>query len=80
SAFLYMVRDGDARLLTYFTCFSCTILSLRDRITQTASPPGTDSASPILLRIDLWMKMDGRRRTFKTAKLYNGKENYMFIL
>jgi len=22
SAFLYMIADGDARLLTYFTCFS----------------------------------------------------------
>ncbi|MDB9512749.1 hypothetical protein PN499_16290, partial [Kamptonema animale CS-326] len=63
SAFLYMVRDGDARLLTYFTCFSCTILSLRDRITQTASPPGTDSASPIYLRTHTTRKWQRAQRS-----------------
>ncbi|OCQ90389.1 hypothetical protein BCD67_00095 [Oscillatoriales cyanobacterium USR001] len=46
STFLYTIANGDAKVLTYFTCFSCTILSICDRITQTASPPGTDSASP----------------------------------
>jgi hypothetical protein len=28
SAFLYTIAGGDARLLTYFTCFSCTLLSI----------------------------------------------------
>ncbi|MDQ2096252.1 MAG: hypothetical protein QQW96_01190 [Tychonema bourrellyi B0820] len=28
SAFLYTIAGGDARFSTYFTCFSCTLLSI----------------------------------------------------
>src|SRR4028119_581604 len=28
SAFLYTLADGDARVLTYSTCLSCTLLSI----------------------------------------------------
>ncbi|XZO04916.1 MAG: hypothetical protein ACM65L_04575 [Microcoleus sp.] len=28
SAFLYTIAGGDARVLIYFTCLSCTLLSI----------------------------------------------------
>jgi len=46
SAFLYMIAGGDARVLTYFTCLSCTLFSVarsKPRLRQVRS---IYSASP----------------------------------
>jgi hypothetical protein len=47
SAFLYTSADGDARVLTYFTCLSCTLFSITRSKTHATQYAIAYSASPI---------------------------------
>src|SRR4028119_2022223 len=46
SAFLYTFAGGDARVLTYFTCLSCTFFSISPSKTQTTQYGSNYSANP----------------------------------
>jgi hypothetical protein len=47
SAFLYTLANGDARVLTYFSGFSCTLPPFFGHTTHIVFSWTTDSASPL---------------------------------
>jgi hypothetical protein len=83
SAFLYMIAGGDARVLTYFTCLSCTLFSIA-RSKPFATQYGIDySASPTTERkgigTECWVKWVYQNCLIQVSLNRKSDQRHVFI-